>query len=139
MNLAQTKERSAGRTGTRVIVGVALSLMLACLGVRPFAAAELPRAVEDLQEHAEQLRTKLKGRPFTVLIETPFVIVGDEPEPTVRERAQSTVRVMVDLLKQDYFARDPEKILEIWLFKDELSYRKHAKEFFNDEPDTPYD
>ena len=28
--------------------------------------------------------------------------------------------------------------MNIWLFKDEISYRKHAKEFFDDEPDTPY-
>lgn len=44
----------------------------------------------------------------------------------------------VTRLKQDYFSKDPENILEIWLLKDEASYRKHAKEFFNDEPDTPY-
>lgn len=92
----------------------------------------------DLQKHADQLKTKLKNRGFTVLIETPFVVVGDEAEDVVKQRTQDTVKWTVERLKKDYFTKDPANILEIWLFKDDLSYRKHAKEFFNDEPETPY-
>jgi hypothetical protein len=98
------------------------------------AAADDP----DLQKHAEQLKTKLKGRGFTVLIERPFIVIGDESEKVVKERTLSTVKDSVERLKKDYFTKDPKEILDIWLFKDEASYRKHAKEFFNDEPDTPY-
>lgn len=97
-----------------------------------------PTSVVEFQKHADKLKTKLKGRGFTVLIQTPFVVVGDESEAMVKRRAENTVKWAVDKLKQDYFTKDPEKILEIWLFKDDASYRKHAKEFFNDEPDTPY-
>jgi hypothetical protein len=93
---------------------------------------------KDFQKHADNLKTKLKDRGFTVLIETPFVVIGDESEAVVRRRTEDTVRWAVDKLKQDYFTKDPQDILEIWLFKDDASYRKHAKEFFNDEPDTPY-
>jgi hypothetical protein len=89
-------------------------------------------------KHADQLKTKLKGRGFTVLIERPFVVIGDEAEQLVKQRTKNTVKWAVDKLKQDYFAKDPVDILEIWLFKDDASYRKHAKEFFNDEPTTPY-
>jgi len=126
--------------GTPVRGRVLLPMLFACLAVHSLAATDRVRPLvsENLQEHAEQLRTKLKDLPFTVLIETPFVVIGDEPEAAVRQHAQSTVRVMVDLLKKDYFARDPSNVLEIWLFKDEVSYRKHAKEFFNDDPNTPY-
>jgi hypothetical protein len=92
----------------------------------------------DFQKQAERLKTKLKGRGFTVLIERPFVVVGDEPEATVKQRTQDIVKGTVERLKKDYFTKDPQNILEIWLFKDDASYRKHAKEFFNDEPDTPY-
>lgn len=92
----------------------------------------------DLQKHADQLKTKLKNRGFTVLIETPFVVVGDEAEDVVKQRTQDTVKWTVERLKRDYFTKDPANILEIWLFKDDASYRKHAKEFFNDEPETPY-
>lgn len=89
-------------------------------------------------KHADDLKAKLKGRGFTVLIQTPFVVIGDEPEARVKQRAENTVKWAVDKLKQDYFTKDPTDVLEIWLFKDDTSYRKHAKEFFNDEPDTPY-
>lgn len=92
----------------------------------------------DYQKHAEDLREKLKDRGFTVIIEKPFVVIGDEAPETVKRRSQNTVKWAVDKLKQDFFTKDPENILNIWLFKDETSYRKHAKEFFNDEPDTPY-
>ena len=90
------------------------------------------------EKQAAELRTKLKGRGFTVIVERPFIVVGDEPQPRVALWANDIIRGTVTRLKQDYFSKDPENILEIWLFKDEVSYRKHAKEFFNDDPDTPY-
>lgn len=90
------------------------------------------------RKHAVDLTTKLKGRGFTVIVERPFIVIGDEPETHVEEWATQIIRGTVTRLKQDYFAKDPAKILEIWLFKDEVSYRKHAKEFFGDEPTTPY-
>ncbi len=90
------------------------------------------------ERQASQLRTKLKDRSFTVIIERPFIVIGDEPVDRVTLWANEIIRGTVTRLKQDYFAKDPANILEIWLFKDEVSYRKHAKEFFGDEPDTPY-
>src|SRR6185295_18577421 len=42
------------------------------------------------------------------------------------------------LLKQDFFIKDPDNILDIWLFKDEVSYGKHVRLFFADTPSTPY-
>lgn len=92
----------------------------------------------ELQNHADGLKKKLKGRGFTVLIQQPFVVIGDEPELMVKRRSLNTVKWAVDKLKQDFFTKDPDKILEIWLFKDAVSYRKHAKEFFGSEPTTPY-
>lgn len=94
--------------------------------------------VETFEKNAAGLKTKLKGRGFTVLIEKPFIVIGDDSEARVKQWAEDVVRGTVARLKQDYFSKDPENILEIWLLKDEASYRKHAKEFFNDEPDTPY-
>ncbi|MFT3744113.1 MAG: DUF1570 domain-containing protein [Pyrinomonadaceae bacterium] len=98
---------------------------------------DLPTA-EAFQTHASKLKEKLKGRGFTVLVERPFIVVGDDSEERVEQWASDVVRGTVQKLKQDYFKKDPANILEIWLLKDETSYRKHAKEFFNDEPDTPY-
>jgi hypothetical protein len=92
----------------------------------------------DLQKHKEQLEKRLKDRNFTVLIQDPFIVIGDEAEETVKNHSISTVKWAVDKLKQDFFTKDPADIIEIWLFKDNASYLKHAREFFNDEPDTPY-
>jgi len=97
-----------------------------------------PTSDAEFQRRSEQLKTKLKGRGFTILIQKPFVVIGDEEESVVKRRTENTVKWAVDKLKQDFFTKDPTKILDIWLFKDDASYRKHAKEFFNDEPDTPY-
>ena len=102
------------------------------------STALTPTNETSFEKHADQLSAKLKDRGFTVLIEKPFVVIGDEPETVVKQRSQDTVKWVVGKLKQDYFTRDPQSILEIWFFKDDASYRKHAKEFFNDEPDTPY-
>lgn len=90
------------------------------------------------EQHAAKLRQKLKGRGFTVIVERPFIVIGDEGRAGVAEWAEQVVRGTVVRLKKEYFAKDPAEVLEIWLLKDEVSYRKHAKEFFDDEPDTPY-
>ena len=110
------------------------------------AAAEAPRSpvstktftVADYARHVRALKKKLPSRDFTVIVEPPFVVIGDEPPDVVRRRAKSTVRWSVDLLKKEYFAKDPEKILDIWLFKDEASYRKHTRSIFGARPTTPF-
>ncbi|MEY4384860.1 MAG: hypothetical protein RLY20_143, partial [Verrucomicrobiota bacterium] len=68
----------------------------------------------------------------------PFVVVGDESPDIVKQHAGGTVKLVVERLKKDYFQRDPEEIIDIWLFKDNTSYRKHAKLLFDDEPTTPF-
>lgn len=91
----------------------------------------------DYEKHAAALRKKLP-RGFSLVVERPFVVVGDLPEPDLRSLANHTVRWSVSMLKGDYFERDPEEIIDIWLFRDAGSYRKGAKEIFGDEPSTPY-
>ena len=102
------------------------------------AFSNTPTDTSEFEKHKEQLEKKLKGRSFTVLIEEPFIVVGDGSVDAVKQHSLTTVKWAVDKLKQDYFTKDPADILEIWLFKNDASYRKHAKEFFGDEPDTPY-
>ena len=75
---------------------------------------------------------------FTIVMAEPFVVLGDEPAKVVKQHAGGTVKLAVERLKKDYFKRDPEEIIDIWLFKDDASYRKHAKELFDDEPTTPF-
>jgi len=92
---------------------------------------------EDFARHVEQLRPKVPDG-FTILVQSPFVVIGDEPPEVVRRRATGTVGWAVRRLKEAYFRRDPERILEIWLFKDKSSYEKHVKEIFGRQPHTPF-
>jgi len=75
---------------------------------------------------------------FTVVVQPPFVVLGDEPAAIVQGRATNTVKWAVDRLKQDFFPRDPAGIIDIWLFRDQTSYTNHALELFNDIPRSPF-
>jgi hypothetical protein len=92
----------------------------------------------DLDKHIAELKTRLPSNDFAIVIEPPFVVVGDEPESVVKQRAEGTIKWAVEKLKQDFFTQDPKEILDIWLFKDADSYKKHARLLFNDTPSTPY-
>lgn len=92
---------------------------------------------EQLAAHAAELEKKLAGQGFHVLVEAPFVIIGDESKAKVKSRA-SFVRWVVRLIEADYFGKQPDKIIEVWLFRNEKTYRRGAKKFFDDEPSTPY-
>ncbi|MGC4114542.1 MAG: C39 family peptidase [Myxococcales bacterium] len=96
-----------------------------------------PSAAEFVQRVME-LKEKTRGKPFTIVVERPFVLIGDEPPKTVREHGVNTVRWTVSLLRKDYFAKDPEEIIDVWAFKDATSYKRYAWEYFGDRPDTPY-
>jgi hypothetical protein len=85
----------------------------------------------------EQTLPRLRGG-FTVVVEPPFVVIGDGPAERVRASAARTVRWATEKLKQDYFTRDPERILDVWLFKDADSYDRHAPVVSGKVPDTPY-
>ena len=64
--------------------------------------------------------------PFTVVVEPPFVVLGDDLPETVKGHATRVVRWAVDRLKRDFFAQEPERILDVWLFKDGASYESNA-------------
>ena len=92
----------------------------------------------DYAQHIMQLKDRLPNKNFTVVLQHPFVVVGDEPESKVRSRAEHTVKWATDKLKKQYFAKDPDQILDIWLFKDQSSYESNALRLFNSKPSTPY-
>ena len=96
-----------------------------------------PASGEDLADHMAALRKKLPPG-FTTVRQAPFVVVGDEPAEVVSLRAATIVKWAVDLLKKDFFVKDPEEIIDIWLFKDKESYDKNTLELFGDKPSTPY-
>lgn len=92
----------------------------------------------EFDQHILDLKKKIPTSDFSIVVEPPFVVVGDEPAEVVKQRAEDTIKWAVKKLKQDYFPKDPADILDIWLFKDAASYEKHARLIFNDKPTTPY-
>jgi hypothetical protein len=92
----------------------------------------------DFESHVAELRRKLPSRQFTIVVEQPFVVVGDGGRAAVEASARETVKWAVDLLKRDYFTKDPSEILDVWLFKDADSYEKNRLALFGPGPDTPY-
>lgn len=114
---------------------LAACVALVVCSLAPAAHAAPTRA--QLAAHAGELQKKLAGQGYTVVIEEPFVVVGDEAPAKVASRTHF-VRWVVRLLERDYFSKRPDKVIEIWLFRDERTYRRGAKKFFDDEPSTPY-
>ncbi len=116
----------------------------ACLGLGMFpssvAGAETkpaaPAPLLSFAEHVAQLK-KTVPRGFSVVEQPPFVVIGDEWPATLQRRASNTVQWAVDLLKKDFFQLAPSEPIDIWLFKDNESYRKYARQIFNETPSTP--
>ena len=92
----------------------------------------------DYAQHILKLKERLPHDGFRIVLQKPFVVVGDEPLKTVRSRSVGTVKWAVDRIKKDYFKKDPKEILDVWLFKDKESYNKHAKQLFGRTPSTPF-
>lgn len=92
----------------------------------------------DYAQHVLKLKETLPGRDFNIVIQPPFVVIGDDPAKVVERRADNTVRWAAERLRAELFDRNPDQILDIWLFKDDVSYRTNAKKLFGAEPGTPY-
>jgi hypothetical protein len=93
---------------------------------------------KELEAHAKELEKKLDGQGYTILVEPPFVVIGDYAAKDVKRTTTGFLREKLALLEKDFFTKRPEKLLEVWLFKNERSFRKGAKKFFGDAPDTPF-
>ena len=140
----------------RIFIPLALLLILACQGSRASKSNLQPKANDpgfpsiltdstsggftevDFARHVAELKKKLPSPEFSLVIQRPFVVVGDEPPKVVQQHAEETIKWAVDRLKQDFFTNDPKEILDIWLFKDAASYEKNTRLLFGDAPTTPY-
>ena len=92
----------------------------------------------DYAQHIRKLKSRLPNADFEIVLQKPFVVVGDGGIESVKKTATGTVKWAVDKIKQDFFSKDPEFILDVWLFKDPASYQKHNVELFGQAPTTPY-
>lgn len=102
------------------------------------AAAATVVAGDVLAARARAMDARLAGRGFTVLVEPPFVVAGDEAAEQVARRSATTIRWSVRRLKEAYFKADPREVIEVYLFRDAASYHRNVKDLFDEEPETPY-
>ncbi len=100
--------------------------------------ASPPTSKSPLAERSQALSKEYGKKGFAVVVEPPFVVIGDETPDRVRQRAERTVGWAVKHLKALYFEKDPVEVITIWLFKDSDSYTRNAQELFNDTPGTPF-
>lgn len=107
------------------------ALVLVLLSAAP------PQLAEEAAAREAALRREL-GAEFTVVIELPFVVVGNEAPAKVKERARDIVRRTAQLLLADFFTQAPDHLEEVWLFKDAPTYEQASRQRFKTEPDTPY-
>jgi hypothetical protein len=125
----------------RLLATAAVAILLATASAAP-PATRPAAGPPDYATHVRTLGQKLaKDAPdtrFTVLVQKPFVIIGDGPSNELQVSAERTVQWAVDLIKKDYFEKDPPEILDIYLFRDKPSYDRHTRLLFNDTPTTPY-
>ncbi len=123
--------------GASLSFSVMKGLVAAVIVLYTSTAAFAAPTQEQLEERKAALDKKLARQGFTVVVSPPFVVIGDESAKKVSSRV-SFVNWVIELIEKDYFSKQPDKVIEIWLFRNEKTYRAGAKKFFDDEPDTPY-
>jgi hypothetical protein len=121
----------------RFVACVIAVVLSACTATYAQTAPTSQPTADDFARHVERLRERVSDE-FTIVIQPPFVVIGDESPAQVRRWATNTVGWAVVKLKAEYFDRDPDEILDVWLFKDRASYERNAKRFFGSVPGTPY-
>lgn len=102
------------------------------------AAAKGEFTPADYAQHIIDLKSRLPHAGFVIVIQEPFVVIGDEKPKVVKERSEQTVKWAVDKLKREYFSKDPSEIIDIWLFRDAPSYEEYTEKLTKDKPGTPF-
>ncbi len=93
------------------------------------------------KEEKEYKPKKLTPRivsDFHIVLERPFVVIGDGSPNEVRQWSEGTIRWAVSRLKQQYFPKNPDHVINIWLFKDKVSYQQNVYDIFGRRPHTPF-
>lgn len=118
-----------------------LALLQSAAVPRPEAPASAPASrptKSELDAHVVSLKKRVDSNAFTFVVEPPFVVIGDQAPERVRQWAEGTVRWAATKLRAEYFDRDPEGILDVWLFGGRESYEKNVERLFHESPGTPF-
>ncbi len=73
---------------------------------------------------------------YDVVAAPPFVVIAARGK--LDRYAKQLVGWTVSRLKRDFFARDPQETIDVWLLEDAATYQRIAQQLTGDPPDTPY-
>lgn len=105
---------------------------------QPMSAAEAPGFSDaDFTAHLAALKPTVPAG-FTVRIEKPFVVIGDQDPAEVERQAVGVVRWAAALLTKDFFPKPPDAIYDIWLFRDKESYDRQVAKLTGTPPISVY-
>ena len=105
--------------------------------VKDAPATEGFTAADYCQRMMEE-RARANGEKFFYAVEPPFVVMNDQSPALLQMYSSRTVKWAAERLKQDYFKKDPDAVIAVWLFGGKESYEKHTKAFFQQTPTTPF-
>ncbi|MEO8494684.1 MAG: C39 family peptidase [Planctomycetota bacterium] len=90
------------------------------------------------EEHEPEKLTPRIVSDFHIVLERPFLVIGDDSPAKVRQWSQGTIRWAVERLKRQYFSQNPDHVINVWLFKDKASYEQNVVDIFRRRPHTPF-
>lgn len=98
-----------------------------------YPSDQLVRASE---EAAKAILARLDGS-FAVVVNPPFVVIGNSPVGDIRAMETGSVVAPAEAMWRSYFQNKPKHVITILLFKDARTYKHWAKKLFGD-ADPPY-
>lgn len=103
----------------------------------PDTASTAAKRQAAMATEAARLSRRL-GRKFHVRYQWPFVVAGNIPRANFDRIFNSSIMDSYRCLRSDYFPTEPDRLITVYLFKNDEDYRYYARELFDDDPDTPY-
>jgi hypothetical protein len=121
----------------RPLISATLVLALACCSAargpqlyEPF----VPKPEPDYAGHLEKLRQIIPAeKNFTYITVKPFQIITDLDAADI-PTAQRTVTWAMTHLMRDFFDHNPDRVIDIFIFKNKDSYIKNSREILHRDP-----
>lgn len=101
------------------------------------AAVTTTVSKEDMVKASARIRSEVP-KDFIIVEQSPFIIAGNLTKEEMAHFVEGTVQSASNAFWKMYFDKKPDKVITIYLFGDDKSYREYAKKLFGDEPGTPY-
>jgi hypothetical protein len=96
---------------------------------------------DEAKETPEKVLTEMKGQlgdGFHYRTVRCFAAASDADPAAFDRTCRFTLGDCYDAFEKQFFKTRPTHVYRVYLFKDDVSYRKHAKELFGSVPDTPF-